>query len=310
MWLFWIVWACVCAPLSPWWCACVYVHTCVCVSTPAYVRVCVFVLQYQILLSQLSASLSLVVICLSTSQPSTSPSVSLSFSPSSELFLFHFTYLCCSLGLFFSIAFLFFFLLQHLVAYLNILFIPPSELLQPQFFFIFILHYVQSAWLWLFSPFSYFFSKILPWFSSFFWMAVFTWVCENKLEVVEKWWWMNEKGLELFLRSSCSSQAETSYWTRMMVVLEDMVWPLQQKKGDNYLFIWCWLFIFLMISVMCIILLQLRKVQRWEWISFACHKVFSNVSLGSPSSLCVCVCVFKKERERACLCAPKASCWL
>lgn len=50
-----------------------------------------------------------------------------------------------------------FFLLQHLVAYLNILFIPPSELLQPQFFFIFILHYVQSAWLWLFSPFSYFF---------------------------------------------------------------------------------------------------------------------------------------------------------
>lgn len=32
-----------------------------------------------------------------------------------------------------------FFLLQHLVAYLNILFIPPSELLQPQFFFNFYL---------------------------------------------------------------------------------------------------------------------------------------------------------------------------
>lgn len=65
MWLFWIVWACVCALVSL--CVCGITHTsasakecvllclCVCVPVP----------QYQILLSQLSASLSLVVICLS-----------------------------------------------------------------------------------------------------------------------------------------------------------------------------------------------------------------------------------------------------
>lgn len=238
MWLFWIVWACVCAPLSPWWCACVYVHTCVCVSTPAYVRVCVFVLQYQILLSQLSASLSLVVICLSTSQPSTSPSVSLSFSPSSELFLFHFTYLCCSLGLFFYIAFLFFFSCSILLPILTSFSSLPLSYYNPNFFKFLSCITFNLPGSGYFHLSAIFFSKILPWFSSFFWMAVFTWVCENKLEVVEKWWWMNEKGLELFLRSSCSSQAETSYWTRMMVVLEDMVWPLQQKKGDNYLFIY------------------------------------------------------------------------
>ena len=87
MWLFWIVWACVCAPASLRACThthtrapaciCAHVHACVCVSVP----------QYQILLSQLSASLSLVVICLSTSQPSTSPSVSLSFFLSPDFFI-------------------------------------------------------------------------------------------------------------------------------------------------------------------------------------------------------------------------------
>lgn len=67
MWLFWIVWACVCALVSLCVCVCGITHTsasakecvllclCVCVPVP----------QYQILLSQLSASLSLVVICLS-----------------------------------------------------------------------------------------------------------------------------------------------------------------------------------------------------------------------------------------------------
>lgn len=134
MWLFWIVWACVCAPMSLCLRACTCTHT-YNVSAPAYVHVCVCVSvpQYQILLSQLSASLSLVVICLSTSQPSTSP-VSLSFFLSSEVFiciplllsplsfLFH-----CFLGLFF-----------HSILSLGALSpsLPPSQS-TPHFFFFF-----------------------------------------------------------------------------------------------------------------------------------------------------------------------------
>lgn len=175
MWLFWIVWACVCAPASLRACThthtrtrapaciCARVHACVCVSMP----------QYQILLSQLSASLSLVVICLSTSQPSTSPSVSLSFFLSPDFFIC--VPLLCVPLLAPALSFLphrlpgFFFLLQqHLPApfprcprHLSLWAIWPPFLL---FHITFNLS-LHSGW---FSPLSLHFPTTLPWFF-FFW---------------------------------------------------------------------------------------------------------------------------------------------
>lgn len=141
MWLFWIVWAYVCAAVSLHLCICMHAHTysmpvSVCICALVHNFVCVTVLQYQILLSQLSASLSLVVICLSTSQPSAPPSVSLSSFPfsseslcSASLCWFHFIFfsslLPCPSS---SVGIL-------LPLYPDALSIPPDERFYPPFFF-------------------------------------------------------------------------------------------------------------------------------------------------------------------------------
>lgn len=176
MWLFWIVWACVCAPVSLHLCVCMRAHThtygCLRLYTVcARVRVsgCVSVPQYQILLSQLSARLSLVVICLSTSQPSASPSVSFSSFP--RVFHLNPSVLHPSFDLTLSslphcFPVFFFFLLWASYC----LFTPmPSPSLPLSYSTpLFLLKYFQSLTsLWLVFTSQPFFLKTLPWFFFF-----------------------------------------------------------------------------------------------------------------------------------------------
>lgn len=176
MWLFWIVWACVCAPVSLHLCVCMRAHTHIRLSASAYcMRSCA-----RLRLCVCAAVSNSALTAVGSSQPGCDLSVYLSTFSLSFCFIFFFSQSfssksLCSASLFWShfifssslLPCLFFFLLWASYC----LFTPmPSPSLPLSYSTpLFLLKYFQSLTsLWLvFTSQPFFFLKTLPWFFFF-----------------------------------------------------------------------------------------------------------------------------------------------
>lgn len=146
MWLFWIVWACVCAPVSLHLCVCMRAHTHIRLSASAYcMRSCA-----RLRLCVCAAVSNSALTAVGSSQPGCDLSVYLSTFSLSFCFIFFFSQSfssksLCSASLFWShfifssslLPCLFFFSSVGILLplYPDALSIPPSELFHPPFSF-------------------------------------------------------------------------------------------------------------------------------------------------------------------------------